>query len=234
VPVQPSPRLVLWDIDKTLVDIGDISRGIYAAAFKAVTGLQLERVPDMAGKTDRDLILATLRLHGITASEGILVGFYSALADATEVRKAEIKQHGRCLPGAREAVERLAAVPDLAQSVVTGNIQPIARVKLMAFDLASSIDFAIGGYGSDDGERAILVRFALERAQQVHDVIYRSDRVFVIGDTPYDMAGAKENGVKAIGVATGGSTTSELRAAGADAALPSLADTESLVRILLG
>jgi len=226
--------LVLWDIDKTLVDIGDISRGIYAAAFKAVTGLVLEHVPDMAGKTDRDLILATLRLHGITASEGVLVGFYSALADATEGRKAEIKQHGRCLPGAREAVERLAAMPNLVQSVVTGNIQPIARVKLAAFDLASAMDFAIGGYGSDDGERATLVRLALQRAQQVHDVVYSPGRVFVIGDTPYDMAGAKRNGVKAIGVASGSSTMSELLAAGADVALPSLADTEGLVRILLG
>ena len=100
MPVRTLSRLVLWDIDKTLVDIGSISREIYAAAFKIVTDLQLERMPDMAGKTDRDLILATLRLHEIPDPEKRLANFYSALADATEGRTTEIKQHGRCLPGA--------------------------------------------------------------------------------------------------------------------------------------
>jgi len=233
VPVQPTPRLVLWDIDKTLVDIGGISREIYAAAFRAVTGLVLERMPDMAGKTDRDLILASLRLHSVPEPEKQLADFYSALAEATEAHKAEIKEHGHCLPGAREAVKQVAAVLSLTQSVVTGNIRPIAHIKLAAFGLADPIDFDIGGYGSDDGERATLVRLALQRAEQKHGVAYPPEQVFVIGDTPYDIAGAKTNGVRAIGVASGSSTASELRTAGADAVLPSLEDTNALVRLVL-
>ena len=95
MPVQPSPRLLLWDIDKTLVDIGGISREIYAAAFKAVAGLELERMPDMAGKTDRDLIIASLRLHDVPETEKHLADFYSALTEAAEARKAETKEHWR-------------------------------------------------------------------------------------------------------------------------------------------
>jgi phosphoglycolate phosphatase-like HAD superfamily hydrolase len=228
---------VLWDIDKTLVDIGGISREIYAVAFKAATGLVLERMPDMAGKTDRDLILASLRLHNVTEPEQHLTDFYWALAEATESRANEIKAHGRCLPGAREAVQRLGVVPSLVQSVVTGNIRPIAEIKLASFDLAGPIDFDIGGYGSDDGERATLVRLALQRAQQKYGVIYLPAQVFVIGDTSYDIAGAKANSVRAIGVASGGSSADELHAAGADAVLASLEDledTEALVQLLLG
>lgn len=234
MPLPFSPRLVLWDIDKTLVDIGGISREIYAVAFKAVTGLDLERMPDMAGKTDRDLILASLRLHDVPKPEQHLTDFYSALAEATEARADEIKAHGRCLPGAREAVQRLGALPSLVQSVVTGNIRPIAEIKLDSFDLAGPIDFDIGGYGSDDGERATLVRLALRRAQQKYDVTYTPADVFIIGDTPYDIAGAKANSVGAIGVASGGSPADELHATGADAVLASLEDTEALVQLLLG
>jgi phosphoglycolate phosphatase len=91
VPVLLSPRLVLWDIDKTLVDIGGISREIYAAAFTAVTGRKLEHMPDMAGKTDHDLIMASLRLAEIPEPAKRLTDFYSALAAATEARTAQIK-----------------------------------------------------------------------------------------------------------------------------------------------
>jgi phosphoglycolate phosphatase-like HAD superfamily hydrolase len=64
-------------------------------------------------------------------------------------------------------------------------------------------------------------------------VTYLPERVFVIGDTPYDIAGAKANGVRAVGVASGRSTAGALRAAGADAVLASLEDTDALVQLLL-
>jgi phosphoglycolate phosphatase-like HAD superfamily hydrolase len=225
-------RLVLWDIDKTLVDLGGVSRHIYAAAFEAVTGFALRQLPNMAGKTDHDLILTSLAVHGVPEPEKYLDEFYSALFAATRARRAEIESLGHRLPGAYEAISRLAAVPGLVQSVVTGNIRPVAHLKLAAFDLAGAIDFDIGGYGSDDSDRAHLVRLALERARRKHAVDWPPARVFVIGDTPHDVAGAKANGVRAIGVATGRSTAGELALAGADAVLESLLDTEELLRLL--
>jgi phosphoglycolate phosphatase-like HAD superfamily hydrolase len=225
---------VLWDIDKTLVDVGGISREIYAAAFAAVTGEDLERMPDTAGKTDRDLILASLRLHEIPEPDSLLADFYRALAEATQTRAVEIKERGRCLPGAREAVERLGLVPGVLQTVATGNIRPTAHIKLTAFDLVGLIDFEIGGYGSDDAERATLVRLALERAQRKYDAAWPAEHVFVIGDTPYDVLGAKANGVRTVGVASGRSTAGELQAAGADAVLASLEDTDALRQLVFG
>jgi len=226
-------RLVLWDIDKTLVDLGGVSRQIYAAAFETVTGFALRHMPNISGKTDHDLILTSLAAHGVPEPEKHLDEFYSALSGATQTHRAEIETLGHRLPGAYEAVSRLAAVPGLVQSVVTGNIRPAAHLKLAAFDLAGAIDLDIGGYGSDGSDRARLVRLALDRARRKYAENWPPARVFVIGDTPHDVAGAKANGVRAFGVATGRSTAGELRLAGADAVLESLEDTEELLRLLL-
>lgn len=233
VPDQAPLRLILWDIDKTLVDIGHISREIYKVAFRTVTGSALRRMPPMTGRTDRDITLSTLRLHEISDPERYLPDFYAALTRECMARQQEIRLQGRAMAGAREAVERAATVPDLVQSVVTGNIRPTAEIKLGAFGLGASLDLDIGGYGSDDGERATLVRLARKRAENAFGVANSPQYVFVIGDTPHDIAGAKANGVRAIGVASGSSTIDELTAAGADVVLDSLADTDRLMRIIL-
>ena len=231
-PPPASYHLVLWDIDKTLVDIGGLSREIYAEAFEQVTGQPLGDMSSMAGKTDRDLTLTALRLHGVPEPESHLEQFYEALAAVTAERQADIRQRGCRLPGALEAVKALDR-PGVAQTVVTGNIRPIAEIKLEAFDLAGPIDFDIGGYGSDDGVRANLVRLALARVAGKYGELDPGQAV-VIGDTTYDIGGAKANGVKAIGIASGDTTVSELEAAGADGALPSLEATNQLVRLVLG
>jgi phosphoglycolate phosphatase len=183
------PYVVLWDIDKTLVDIGDISREIYADAFARVTNMALREVPDMAGRTDHDLILATLKVHGVSDPDGLVEPFYDALTAATAARYDEIRQHGRRLPGAKEALELLDS-KGTVQTVVTGNIRAVAEIKLRAFDLDDAIDFEIGGYGSDDGARATLVRLARARVAAKHGASAGQD-IVVIGDTPHDIAGAK-------------------------------------------
>lgn len=224
------PCVVLWDIDKTLVDIGGISREIYADAFAQVTNVRLRQMPDMAGRTDRYLILATLQRHGIAGPDALVEPFYEALTAATEARYDEVRQRGRRLPGAKEAVELLAC-GGAVQTVVTGNIRTVAEIKLRAFDLANAIDFESGGYGSDDGERAALVRLARARTAARHGTSAGHD-VVVIGDTPHDIAGAKANNVRAIGVASGASTMQELRQAGADAVMESLENAQELSRLV--
>jgi phosphoglycolate phosphatase-like HAD superfamily hydrolase len=228
------PHLVLWDIDKTLVDIGPVSHDIYRTAFRRATGVELRYVPRMGGRTDHDLALTTLRAHDIESPEDRLADFYDALAQATEEHRPAIEQRGRPLPGAREILRRLAGMPAVTQSVVTGNIRPTAEQKLAAFDLAAPMNFDIGGYGSDDGDRATLVRLASRRAHLDLGIDYPATRIVIIGDTPYDVAGAKANGARVIGVATGGSTPGELQAAGADLVLPSLDETDAIIRFVTG
>jgi phosphoglycolate phosphatase-like HAD superfamily hydrolase len=226
-------RLALWDIDRTLLNISGVSQEIYAAAFESVTGRGLEAMPDMAGKTDHDLVAAVLALNGLPVTDEIHQKFYLGLAAATRERRDQMKCQGCVLAGAPEALDALAQMPGVVQSVVTGNIRPIAYEKLSLFEMADRIDFEVGGYGSDNGARSALVRLACERARRKYGVALAADHVVVIGDTPHDVIGARENGVVAIGVASGSSSADELIAAGAHVVLPSLIDTTAVVCAVL-
>jgi phosphoglycolate phosphatase-like HAD superfamily hydrolase len=225
------PQLVLWDIDHTLVSIKGVSRDIYARAFEQVIGRPMERLADMTGRTEQAIITDTLVLNGVDPSTSFGL-FYAALGEAARSLEPEMRQHGTALPGAGGAIASLEG-GGRVQSVVTGNIKSIAITKLEAFGLNRLIDFEVGGYGDDGSDRAELVRLAIERAAAKYNVGFTARHAVVIGDTPHDVRGARDNGAVAVGVATGGSTADELAKAGADLVLPSLVDIEQL-RELLG
>jgi phosphoglycolate phosphatase len=138
---------------------------------------------------------------------------------------------GHGLPGAQEALAALVK-PNVVQTVVTGNIKPIAVTKLEAFHLAEYMDFEVGGYGSDGDTRPPLILQAWQRAQHKYGQVFEADRVVVIGDTPLDVAAAREVGVRAIGEATGSSRIEDLMTAQADMVLPDLTNTEAVIRAL--
>jgi phosphoglycolate phosphatase-like HAD superfamily hydrolase len=133
------------------------------------------------------------------------------------------------LPGARQALAALSGRPDLVQTTVTGNIAPVAHAKLTAFDLTGPLDLTVGGYGHEHPVRATLVASARQRAEAKYGDVAE---VVVVGDTVHDIAAALACGVTAVGVATGGTTADELRAAGAHHVLDSLADTVATVALL--
>lgn len=222
------PTLVLWDVDHTLVRVGSgISREIYARAFEQVTGKPLGELAEMAGRTERAIIAETLRLNGVagpeTLSAAFYAEFYAALGAATEGLSDLMREVGVALPGAAEAIARLAR-SGAVQSLVTGNVRPIAVTKLRVFGLGDGIDFSCGGYGDDGSDRADLVRLARERADARHGVAFPAARTFVIGDTPHDIQGARDAGAVAVGVAPGRSSAEELAEAGADLVLTSLGE----------
>lgn len=225
--------LVLWDVDHTLVDAGGFGRRVYEVAFRSVTGLPLNHLAEMTGRTDRAILTDTLTLHGQPADDVRLEQLYEALGVAAVSARQEIVSRGHMLPGAASAVRALANSRVL-QSVVTGNIRAIAEVKLEAFGLTEHLDLEIGGYGSDGSDRALLVRAAWERASAKYGVEVSPDHVFVIGDTSYDIVAAHDAGVRSIGVATGGTSGADLGALGPKAVLDDLTAVETLRRIILG
>ncbi|MGH8078510.1 MAG: HAD family hydrolase [Lysobacter sp.] len=227
------PALVFWDVDHTLVTIGEVSREIYEIAFEGFTGQPLREVADMTGRTERAILAETLTLHGISDSESKFDDFYAELADAAGKLRERMCTVGYRLPGAVEAITALAK-NDVVQSVVTGNLKPIAITKLEVFELVEHLDFEVGAYGSDGDTRPPLIRQAWQRAQRKYGQIFEHDRVVVMGDTPLDVAAAREVGVRAVGVATGGSTVDELTAARANAVLPDLTDTEAVIQAVYG
>jgi phosphoglycolate phosphatase len=222
-------NLILWDIDHTLVTIGEVSREIYEMAFEEVVGQPLREMADMTGRTERAILAETLVLHGVSNPESRFDDFYAELARAADKLRERMRAAGRRLPGALEAIAALAE-HNVVQTVVTGNIKPIAVTKLEVFQLSEHMDLEVGGYGSDGDTRPPLIRQAWRRVEHKYDRVFEANRLVVVGDTPLDVAAAREVGVHAVGVATGSSTVEDLMAAQADVVLPDLTDTEAVIR----
>jgi phosphoglycolate phosphatase-like HAD superfamily hydrolase len=227
-------RLVLWDIDRTLITAARIGAAFFARALEVTTGRTLTEMPAMGGQTDQALIRSVLALHDIPATPTLIERFYAELETAAHERRSELRTKGEALPGALAALTALGVNRGVVQTVVTGNIAPIARLKLEVLGAADFIDFEVGGYGSESTDRRVIVNLARERAAAKYGRAVAGERTFVIGDTQHDIAGALGSGVVAIGVATGGCTEAELRAAGAHVVLPSLVDTQAILDAVIG
>jgi phosphoglycolate phosphatase len=226
-------RLVLWDIDGTLVDSAGMGREAFADAFESLFGMQLDDHVPMAGRTDLEIGLEILERNGIAEGEQHMAGFSQALAEALAAKAETISAKGRPYPGAGEAIARLAAEEGVVQSLLTGNIEVNAALKLSAVGLVDHLDLEIGGYGSDHRVRAELVAVARRKAQRKHGVDFALADTVLIGDTPLDVAAAREAGTRIVAVASGPHDVEELRAAGADLVLPDLLDSERLARAVV-
>ncbi|WSC66647.1 HAD hydrolase-like protein [Streptomyces anulatus] len=107
---------------------------------------------------------------------------------------------------------------------VTGNIRPVAEVKLQVFGLDTHIRFPYGGYGEDHDDRVELVRTAIARTRSATGADVVPAGVLLVGDTPADVAGGRAAGVPVLTVATGRTSAAELADAGATATIRDLQD----------
>lgn len=226
--------LILWDIDHTLTENNGVNKEIYGLAFELLTGRPAEHRARTDGRTEPVVMRNMLLDHGIEPADSYLANLLEVLDSATASRIDVLRQRGHELPGARAALTALQAVPGVVQSVLTGNIRSNAITKLSAFDLDGFIDFEIGGYGSDHDERANLVAVAQQRASAKFNATFDSTNTVVIGDTTRDVRAGRIGGAYVVAVASGADSVEELKDAGADAVLPDLRDTRTVVATLTG
>jgi len=228
-----APRLVLWDIDHTLVEL---TRGSnwFGTAFATVIGKDPLYTPKFGGRTDRAVTVELLEAVGVEATEELIQELWAEFIAVADKSRPTLRQHGRALPGAAEALSTMAGSPNVIQTLVTGNLPETARHKLSAFDLHTHIDFEIGGYGSLSAHRPDLVPHAVGLATAKHATTFATGDVVIIGDTPFDVDAALQHGAVAVGVATGHFTAEELQAAGAHVVLADLTDTAAVRSALLG
>ncbi|MDH6117625.1 haloacid dehalogenase-like hydrolase [Kitasatospora sp. GAS204B] len=231
---ESAPLLVLWDIDHTLIDAGTVNRRAYAAAFNRATGQPLTRAWQFDGRTELAAAAEVLRAHGFDPGDGLLDSFLELVVAEMHDRAADLTDEGRVLPGAVAALAALGALPGVWQSVLTGNLRPLAELKLAAFGLAGRLDLRLGAYGDDAVDRTDLPEFAFARAEQVLGRPFTGSRAVIIGDTRRDVATALAAGARSVAVATGAASAAELAAAGADVVLPDLADTAAVLRAITG
>ena len=233
-------RLVLWDVDHTLINAGGLSTHLYRLVFAELFGRELPRVAPMAGRTDRAIIVETLTQAGVPDPRDHVPAFIAELTRQAPAFGERVRARGRVLPGVPEVLVELAggfgrvggsgaAGGRVWQSVLTGNIRPLAEVKLGALGLGDPLDLAIGAYGDMDEVRAGLVQVARGRAGAAAGPGaggFDGAATVLVGDTPLDVAAALATGARAVGVATGNYTEAELAAAGAHAVLPDLTDVD--------
>lgn len=228
---------MLWNIDLTLVDVARVSRAAYAEAFERVTGRPLVALPQFPGRTDSEVFFEALALNEAPVSDNrrkaavdldLLDRFFWALGASFAARGAEITREGRLLPGAREALAAVSAMPQTIQSVLTGSIRASATVKLSAFHLDQYFDLAVAGFGSDAYPKGTLLLRCVRHATDVYNTTLAPAQAVYVADSDRDVEAATFAGAHSIGVASGRSTAAELRAVGADAVLTDLADTDAV------
>jgi phosphoglycolate phosphatase len=212
--------LLLFDIDGTLLLRAHLEhRAALADAVREVWG-----VPDPgpaavpgAGRTDGEIARQMCLLGGVAAEafDARADDFREACARAF-VRHCPPDLRDRVAPGIPAALAELAAVPATRLSLVTGNLEAIARLKLERAGLAERFPAGQGAFGSDREDRSELPALARRRAGAPDGgAPYPRARTVVIGDTPRDIACARADGVRCVAVATGPFGAAELAAADA-------------------
>ena len=226
--------LVLWDIDHTLTENNGVNKETYAYAFELLTGHRAERPAQTDGRTEPEIMLNMLLVHGIQPTPEHWARMPEVLEAATVAKAYDLRERGHELPGARDALAALQGTPGIIQSVLSGNIKPNAITKLSVFSLDGYIDFEVGGYGSDDPARDKLVAFARNRASAKYGMQIDRTNTVLIGDTLRDVRAGRNGGAHVVGVATGSDSMDALRREGADIVFPDLRDTHVVVEAVIG
>lgn len=222
-------KLILWDIDGTLLRTGRAGIIALTRAFTQLHG----REPDMAkvevaGRTDKWITARMLEQNGLPVTtrhiHDLIDAYLSLLPQEISTRP------GLVLPGVQTLLDTLRARADVAQGLLTGNVQRGARIKLEHYRVWHYFEF--GAFGDDSALRNELGPHAVRRARERHAVEFPAANTFIIGDTPHDIECGKVIGARTIGVATGSYTVAQLEEHAPTAVFANFADTAAFLRVI--
>ncbi len=222
-------KLVLFDIDQTILHSGGAGERALIRALRDRFGLDedLGQI-EIAGKTDVWIAHRIFEVHGIEPHAGNVGHFLDGYLHHLEEELAAC--NGRLLPGFPGIFDALARLPHVAVGLLTGNLRRGAELKLAHFGLLDH--FTFGAFADDSHDRNRLGPFARERAREAHGTDFQPADIYVIGDTPHDIACAKAIGAHGVGVATGRYPRPALDAAGADFVFEDLSNVEAVLGTL--
>lgn len=223
------PRLVLFDIDETMVSSHGAGRRALERAMSEAFDrpISLEG-HSLSGKTDPQICIEALSAYGyepsqvVEALERIFNRYLPALTD--EVKQS---QEFRIHSGVVELLDTLEKRDDVCLALLTGNIEPGARIKLERFGLHRY--FGFGAFGSDAHDRMMLPAIACERGRRHCQFEFEPGDLVIIGDARNDVLCAKGFGARSIAVATGKTTRETLAALEPDYLFDSLSDTAAVL-----
>src|ERR1700722_12979902 len=219
--LRPTPgalinRLGLWNIDLTLMDLRRSTPGAYAeasaGACRRVTGRPLGQLPQLPGRMESEIFFDALALNEAVpvagavggpagpGGEELLARFTFEPGGAFAARRDLLREQGRLLPGAAEAVAEVGAGPGVVQTVLTGTIKPNAIEKLRAFGLEQFFDMEIGGYGSQVYPKGAQLMMTRSRAAEKYGTRFDEHSTVYIADSSRDVAAASTGGARCLAV----------------------------------
>lgn len=226
------PRLLLFDVDGTLLSPGPGARRVFAEALTEVFGTagDLDGYR-FEGKLDPVIVAELMREAGIP--EPIVARDRDRAIDLYTERLEQVLSGERptLKPGVVPLLDAIAARGDSVCGLLTGNVERGARAKLSAAGIWHR--FRFGAWGNERPLRTELGPVALARARAVTGIDFTPGRTVVIGDAPQDVACGRALGARVVAVATGRTSAERLAAEGADVVLPSFADLEAACAAIL-
>ena len=225
-----SERLLLFDIDGTLVDTGGAGMSALVDATREIFGSDGPQL-DLAGATDLGLLKNIYHAFGREEDEQTNARFFDLYLARLEKNLKNPCFGGRALENAHLLLDEIETA-GIAKGLLTGNIAAGAETKMRHYEMDHF--FGFGAYGDDHHDRNLLGPIALERAEQIYHRNFQASNAIVIGDTPKDIKCAQALGARSVCVATGSFTSEQLSEAGADVVFEDFSDYEEVLRELLG
>lgn len=221
-------RLVLFDVDRTLIGRSQCHHDAFSYAFKKVYNVDVDiRIINYGGMTDPDIAIHVLKKIGLNENE-IMPELDICMDTIVDYFLKNVK---------RDRIPILSGVKDLLESLeengillglITGNLEPIAWGKMKSIHLDHF--FKLGGFGSDNINRTELVKIAVQKARNDFNF---NGTTFVVGDTPRDIKAGFEADAKTIAVATGTYSMQELKKFNPDFVFEDLREKEEILKVTL-
>lgn len=222
-------RLLLFDIDGTLITSGGAGEGALIDAMRERFGIEenLDGIT-LAGATDALIARLLLEKNSLPVTPENITSLLDAYLHSLPTR---LPRHaGRLLPGIVVLLEQLKAHPACVVALLTGNVVRGAQIKLSHYGVWDYFEF--GAFADDHHDRNELGKFARARALEKHGEEFPPDRIYVIGDTPRDIECGRAIGAKTVAIATGNYSSAELAAHSPDILFTDLSDTRTVLAAL--
>lgn len=222
-------KLLLFDIDGTVLTSGGAGERALRRGFRERFGIDddLTKV-EIAGRTDSGIARRMLAAHGLEQSPENITAFVDAYLSFLP-QELPAATNGTLLPGVLTLLETLKTREDVVLALLTGNVERGAKLKLSHYGVWHFFEF--GAYADDHHDRNELGHFAKKRALERRGIEFPPEDIYVLGDTPHDVACARVIGAKAIAVATGKFTAPELAATQPDFLFENFSDLPKVLAL---
>ena len=221
-------KLLLFDIDGTLLTSGGAGEKALRLGFRDRFGIDDDLTTvEIAGRTDSGIARAMLAAHGFPETTETLAKFFDGYLHYLALELPI--QKGALLPGVLPLLDALRQREDIVLALLTGNLERGAELKLTHYGVWHYFQF--GAFADDHHDRNALGPVARARARDLHGIEFPPERIFVLGDTPHDIACARAIGAHAVAIATGRYSFADLAAHKPDALLKDASDIDAVLKV---